>query len=154
MNLIIINPDSKEHITSIRDFSNEVGKELEIISALKKIEKENGSVNSNTIYEMAISMMGQKVQNLAIIQGTRDNRLIELAIINRKDGDNEKNRNFIEKTTEYSFNQLNAETIVIFSNHQDKALEELGYESLGNDVGMIPYIKDREKIVVTGTKRV
>ncbi|MCI8347457.1 MAG: hypothetical protein HFJ12_05905 [Bacilli bacterium] len=154
MNLIIVNPDSKQHIMSIRDFSNEVGKELEIISALKRVEKESESINSNTICEMAMSMMGQKVQNLAIIQGTRDNRLIELTIINQKDGDNEKNRDFIKKTTDYSFNQLNAETIVIFSNHQDKALEALGYESLGNDPGMIPYIKDREKTVGIGMKRV
>lgn len=154
MNLIIVKPDNNEHIAGIKDFSDAVGKELEIMSSLKKLQQENERINSNTIYEMAISTVGQKVQNLAIIQGTRDNKLIELTIMNLKDGDNEKNRSFIEETTEYSFGQLNAETIVVFSNHQDKTLESLGYESLGNDQGIIPYIKDREKMAVAGMKRV
>ncbi len=154
MNLMIVKPDNQEHITPIKEFSNVVGKELEIISFLKKIEQQNEKESSNMIYEMAISIAGQKVQNLAMIHGTRDNRLIELTIMNLKDGDNEKNRSFIEKTTEYSFGQLNAETLVIFSNHQDKTLESLGYESLGNDHGIIPYIKDREKMVISGMKRV
>lgn len=154
MDLIIVKPDNQEHINSIKNFSDTIGKELEITSALKRINQENEGANGNTIHEMVMFTIEKKVQNLAIIQGTRDNKLIELTIINLKDGNNERNRKFIDKTTNYSFEQLNAETIVVFSHHQDTTLESLGYESLGDDQGMIPYIKDRERLVATGMKRV
>lgn len=152
--LVMVDPNNKEHVKNIQEFSTKVGRELEIMSSLKRLEPENKELSSNDIHEMMMSIVGRKIQNLAIIQGTRDNKLVELTILNSRDGNYEKNREFAEQITRYSFDQLQAETTVVFSKGEDKILESLGYESLGGEDGLIPYIKDREKMQAVGRKRI
>lgn len=150
MKLVTVDPKNKEQLSQIQEFTNHIEKDLEVMSFVKGIEQEHKI--SNNIQEMVISVVGQRIQNLGMIQGTRDNKLVELKIQNLKDGNNEKNREFIHRITEYSFQHLGAETLVIFSNYQDMTIESEGYESLGCDDGLYTYVKDREKIESTGRK--
>lgn len=154
MNFMILNPINSDHVKQISKFSAKIGKELELLEFIKKSQENQAIPDSNNIYEIIAFCTDTVIYNLGLIQGTRDNKLMEFKIFNGSDGANERNRKFLDYLTNYAFQNLNAETIVTFSNHKNKTLELMGYESLGMDNGQFTYVKDRERIEVVGKGKV
>ena len=63
-------------------------------------------------------------------------------------------KRFLEESINYAFNNLNAYTITIFSDKQNKLLEDEGFENLGSDNGIITYIKEKEMAKEVGRVRI
>lgn len=151
MNLIIINSTQTNYIDEVAKLAKTVENEMEIEDAINKVI--NMPETSNNINEIALTISSAKISNLALITGTKDNRLIQVKLV-YKSSRNEKTPSFITEITNHSFQDLQAETIALFSKTENRSLELMGYEALGYDDNLYTYIKDREKIDTIGRKKV
>lgn len=153
MKFINIDPKIDSNIDKIKDFCNNIENNESIYEFVENKRKNQKTKDKNNIDEIVVSLIGEKINNLGMIKGTKDNKLIEIKFASLKDGNNENNRKFIDYITEYSFYDLGAETVVLFCKQKDKYLETIGYESLGDYNNYITYVKDFEKGPITGRKK-
>lgn len=151
MKFVVMNKSNPDHINKISEFCSYIKNESSVNEFLEKLKKNQ---NEHIIYEIVFSTIQNHIHNLGLIYGTKDNRLIELKILNLKDGNHHNNKEFIDEIANYSFHHLDAETVVIHSKQENKTLELLGYESLGGNHGYFSYLKDREKALFVGGHRI
>ncbi len=153
MKLVVADPFNDNHIEMLSNFNKEKNISLETLNYLENIKKtmskdkynEEKSTSIN-INETLLNIQNEKIINLCFFTGTKDNKLVQLDIENLKNGNNEKNREFLTAATNYALASLEAETMTIFSNELDsKMLEANGFISLGENNGINTYVKDREK---------
>lgn len=86
------------------------------------------------------------ISNVCCYRGNKDNKLVNLEIININNSQVKTNQDFIYDATEYAFTALNAETVAIISNEcSEDYLVSIGYESLGKHQGFNTYVKDKEE---------
>lgn len=160
MNLIVVDPYTSDIEEKLKEFQKEkninieyFNKLFEVKKQLTKEEYDKQKENSININEIIVNIVKDRINNVCVFNGTKDNKLIELKIYNLKDGNNETNRNFVKNNTEYALSILNAETISIFSNNSnDQILIENGYESIGEYNGVNTYIMDKQKIEEIGNR--
>ena len=116
----------------------------DIISYVSEYAGNYGSIvthkirEKNEISECILRVENNEIKNYCVFSGTKDNRLIQMGIENLLDGD------FLEKSMDYAFKNLNAHTITIFSDGDNSNLEKKGFESLGKENGITTYVKEKE----------
>lgn len=150
MKYVNLNPKIASNNEKIMAFCNAIEDSKAIIEF---INTNTPTYDKNNIQELVGSLIGEKLNNLCMIKGTKDNKLVELRIENLKEGNNVNNRKFIDYITNYSFFNLGAETVVSFCKQPNEFLESIGYESLGDYDNYITYVKDYEKETTTGGKK-
>lgn len=160
MNLIVVDPYTSDIEEKLKEFQKEKNINIEYFNKLFEVKKQitkeeydKQKENSININEITVNIVKDRINNVCVFNGTKDNKLVELKIYNLKDGNNEINRNFVKNNTEYALSILNAETISIFSNNSnDQVLIENGYESIGEYNGVNTYIMDKQKIEEIGNR--
>ena len=110
----------------------------------------NNSFNndSNSIFDCIIGVENNEIKNYSIYTGTKDTRLVQMVV------EDLSSKKFLKESIKYAFNNLNAYTITIFSDKQNKLLEDEGFENLGSDNGIITYIKEKEMAKEVGRVRI
>lgn len=146
MNLVFALQDDKNLMEKLELFQVKSKKKLSFINDLKTILNNGLNNDSIQIYDLVYCEKNAEIENICYFKGNKDNRLIELEIVNLHDNCNKKNIDFINLVTNYAFINLNAETVTIISNQYNKNnLISIGYEYLGKKSDIDIYIKDREK---------
>lgn len=140
MNLITLDPYNNDHKNMVDQSSkrNIFKNFMSISSICSKEEYEQIKDKKNEISECILRVENNEIKNYCVFSGTKDNRLIQMGIENLLDGD------FLEKSMDYAFKNLNAHTITIFSDGDNSNLEKKGFESLGKENGITTYVKEKE----------
>lgn len=137
MKIVTIDKENVKEINEIKSYLIENDKDM-----LSNIPLgENAS--DNQVIEIAYNKTNDKVTNVCFIDGVKDISFFGLKISNLSDGSIERNKNFIEEVTNYVLEDLDAETVAIFSKSKTNLYEDLGYEPLGECEGSFTYIKNR-----------
>lgn len=105
---------------------------------LKSFLENDFVVDKNTIFSCILGVENNEINNFCVYTGQKDTKFVQLNI------EDLSNSKFLEESVNYAFNNLDCYTIAIFSEKQSKVLEDYGFENLGNDNGMITYIKDKD----------
>ena len=140
MKLITLDPYNSEHKNIIdKSLKKDIFKNyMKISSILSKEEYEENKNNTNEISEYLLKVENDEIRNYCFFSGTKDNRLVQIVLENLLD------KSFLEESTNYAFQVLNAHTITIFSDKDDQGLEKIGFESLGKENGITTYIKEKD----------
>lgn len=149
MNLVTVDPYNKSLKYKLIAFQNNISTKLDFLDKYEKISKEKTKedyekekINSNDIFEVIATLKDDEVNNLCYFKGTRDNKFIEMNLINVN---GKITKPFINIASDYAFNNLDAETVTIFSNNiKEDLLISLGYQSLGMYRNKDTYVKDRK----------
>lgn len=133
MSIRLVEKEDQELITKLEKYIQEQETGMDSFMSFIDLSYET---DPNQINECLIDEEQDKIKNSCFFKGTKDNGLVELEIID------ETQRNFLEKAVDYAFNGLSANTITIFQEGEDKMLESIGFESLGEVQGRFAYIKE------------
>lgn len=140
MKLVTLDPYNENH----KSIMNQSSKKdifrsfMSLSSVCSKEEFEKIKNNKNEIFECLLKIEQSEIKNYCIFTGTKDNRLVQMNMENPLDN------KFLEESMNYAFQVLNAYTITMFSDTESSNLENLGFESLGEDNGRIAYVKEQE----------
>ena len=139
MNLITLNPYDNKHKDIVNNSNKQAFKNImEFPNYYSESQYQYLKNKSNDILEGLISISGNKIKNYCIYSGTKDNRLIQMAI------EDLLQKEFLEVSMDYAFSVLDAHTVTIFSDKEISVLEQKGFENLGKEDGIITYIKEKE----------
>lgn len=104
--------------------------------------------DDNAIFSCIVGLDNDEVKNYCIYTGVKDIKLVQMTI------ENLSSKKFLEESISYAFNKLDAYTITIFTDKQNKLLEDEGFEDLGNDNNVFTYIKEKEMDKEVGRVRI
>lgn len=139
MKIVTVNKNSKESI----DLVNKIGK-----ASLLSFINSNLGDDTNTIFSCIIGMDNDDAIDYCIYVGAKDTRFVQMNI------EDLSNKRFLKAAVDYAFNNLDAYTITIFTDKQNKFLEDEGFENLGRDNDIVTYIKEKEMDKETGRVRI
>ncbi len=140
MNTVVLNPYNETHRSIVNSYEDiGVFQEIMNISNYYSQEKyQQEKIISNKILECLLELDGKNIKNYCLYSGMKDNRLIQMKIANLTD------EKFLKKAMDYAFLTLNAYTLAIFTEQGHSSLEKYGFENLGQENGIITYIKEKE----------
>lgn len=155
-NIFVADPYDKNHIELFKNFEKENNKvkkvsplfEKIITTSDKKTYLKNKTIDNN-INEVLFIKGKNNIKDFCYITGEKDIKTCKLYFpdIDTKN----KNRLIVKAATDYSINYLQMETVFVMTDESNKALiknlENLSYESLGNDDNTLTYMIEREKII-------
>ena len=130
MKIVEVNKSNREIVDLINNSSRKEN--------LKSFVDDNFIIDTNTIYKCIAEVEKEEIKNYCIYTGQKDTRFVQMIV------EDLSNKHFLEKSISYAFSNLDCYTITIFTDKKNKLLEELNFENLGNDNGIITYIKDKE----------
>lgn len=147
MKLVVMDPFNDDLINKLEEFIGETTTSFSFIKKYRNIsnkydkETYNKLKNSvNEIKEILLDVKDDTITALCYIDGTRDNKFFELDYLGKV------SKSFIKSSTSYTFDMLEAETVVIYSNNiSEDILVSEGFDTLGENDGKNLYIKDRER---------
>ncbi len=138
MKIVEVSKSNKELVDLVNNSNKEV---------LKSFIESDFS-DGNTIFSCIVGVENNQVKNYSIYTGTKDTRLVQIVI------EDPSNKKFLEESITYAFKNLNAYTITIFSEKENRLLEDEGFENLGSDNGIFTYIKEKEMDKEVGRVRI
>lgn len=153
--LSIVNPFDNNHLVKIDNFEkeNEIGtKTSDFLTKLKesmtKEEYELQKKSSNDIETSLFLEMDDSVKDVCHIKGEKDRKTCTITFAEIKT--KLRNRRMITLATDYALNSLGMEEVFVSIDKEDKNmimnLEARGFESLGEESGIIIYLKEKELI--------
>ena len=95
--------------------------------------------DDNLINECTYTLKNNNIDNICFLTGTKDNKLVKASIYNLGE------KPFIKSVENHAFNDLEAETITIFTNNKSN-LENLGFEFIGDIDGKNAWLKDKQSL--------
>lgn len=157
--LFIADPYNEEHITMFSDFELRNSITTKTSSYLKSMkekytkEEYEEYIKENNIINQSLFLEDKSViTDCCYISGEKDRKACTLYFSLLKE--EQKNRKLISIATDYVFNALGMEEVFIPSNINDSNLisnlENKGFESLGEENGVITFIKEKEEIKEIG----
>ncbi len=154
--LSIVNPFDASHLKKIDDFEKENEIETKTSSFLAKMrcsvdreEYEHIEKSSNEIETSLFVDSEHGIKDICHITGEKDRKtcMITFASIKTK----LRNRRIITLATDYALNNLGMEEVFVSIDADDKNmitnLEARGFESLGEESGIIIYLKEKELLI-------
>lgn len=140
MKLVTLDPYNENHISIINNSSKKDNFKpfMNLSAVCSKEEYEKLKISKNEMLECLLKLEQDSIINYCIFTGTKDNRFVQISLENQLD------KRFLEQSVNYAFQVLNAYTVTIFSDKESSSLENLGFESLGEDNGIITYVKEQE----------
>jgi len=151
--LFIADPYNEDHINLFKEFetrNNYNDKTSTILENIKnnytKEQYEEDMKNKNIINEYLFLEDKGYMKDYCFINAERDRKsaTLELPIFE----DSPKNRMIISQATDYSFNVLGMQTIVVMTDINNKRLidnlEKKSFENLGEENGKIIFVKEKE----------
>ncbi len=155
----IADPYNEEHIRLFTDFEKknniEPGLSLYLNDMRKKYTKEEYErfqKESNKVYKTLFIEENSSIKDYCSISGEKDRKTSILDLVKLKEPI--RNRTIISETLNYAFNVLGMEEVFVMSKEEDANLihnlETKGFESLGEDDGVITYMKEKEEIKEVG----
>lgn len=105
---------------------------------LESVINNNSERDNNSIFSCIIGVEDNEIKNYSIYTGVKDMKLVQISIFDLS------NKSFLKKSVDYAFMNLDAYTVTIFTDKQNKLLEDEGFENLGKENNMFTYIKERE----------
>ncbi len=150
-NYFVANPYNNEDLAKIIDFEKDndtifISKSLEETkTSMSEQEYNNLKKTSNTITIDFGLKEANEIKDMCHIVGERDRKACSIFLAPLKG----KRKKLLEQATDYLFNVLGMEQVFIQRKPEDtsviKTLEELNFESLGEEQGSLMYIKDKEE---------
>lgn len=146
-----LDPYNEDHLKIIKEIINNSKFEayycntlLENRNSFTKEEYLENKKLSNELEDILIVEEDSKIKGYCHIKGEKDLKMCQLSFPVK---DN-KLRNIVALFTEYAQNQLNFEEVFIKLDNSDKShdkmLRDLGFESLGEELGKSLYLKEKE----------
>ena len=151
INFFIADPYNEEHIKLLTNFDEENKIEKKSSKILQQITKmypkdeyEQREKQENDLYKIFCMKTSEKIKDYCYIQGEKDRKICTITLAPIKT----KKRKILERAIDYIFYILNMEEIFISIPKEDNNLkqnvEEMDFESLGEENGIITYITEKE----------
>ena len=138
MKVITVDLQNKNELNDINDYLVQNDKDI-----LSNISGQNLNSDNNRIVEIAYNKVNNKISNVCFIDGVRDICFFKLMVSNLSDSSIERNKKFISEVTNHVLEELDAETVAIFSKSEVRLYSDLGYEALGECEGLYTYVRNK-----------
>ena len=138
MKVITVDLQHKNELNDINDYLVQNDKDI-----LSNISGQNLNSDNNRIVEIAYNKVNNKISNVCFIDGVRDIIFFKLMVSNLSDSSTERNKKFISEVTNHVLEELDAETVAIFSKSEVGLYSDLGYEALGECEGLYTYVRNK-----------
>ena len=138
MKVITVDLQHKNELNDINDYLVQNDKDI-----LSNISGQNLNSDNNRIVEIAYNNVNNKISNVCFIDGVRDISFFKLMVSNLSDSSTERNKKFISEVTNHVLEELDAETVAIFSKSEVGLYSDLGYEALGECEGLYTYVRNK-----------